>query len=29
MFIDDINNDYFYPMGGTSVVLEVQKNWNS
>jgi hypothetical protein len=29
MFMDDINNDYFYPMGGTSVVLEVQKNWSS
>jgi hypothetical protein len=29
MFMDDIKNDYFYPMGGTSVVLEVQKNWSS
>lgn len=25
MFMDDINNDYFYPMGGTSVVLEKPK----
>ena len=29
MFIDDIKNDYFYPMGGTSVVLEFQRNSNS
>jgi hypothetical protein len=29
MFIDDIKNEYFYPMGGTSVVLEFNKNWNS
>jgi hypothetical protein len=25
MFMNDIKNDYFYPMGGTSVVLEVSK----
>ena len=29
MFMDDINNEYFYPMGGTSVVLEFNKSWNS
>jgi hypothetical protein len=29
MFIDDIKNDYFYPMGGTSVVLERQKSWHT
>ena len=29
MFMDDIKNEYFYPMGGTSVVLELQKSWNS
>ena len=27
MFMDDIKSDYFYPMGGTSVVLELQKGW--
>lgn len=27
MFMDDIKNEYFYPMGGTSVVLEKDKNW--
>ena len=25
MFMNDIKNEYFYPMGGTSVVLEVDK----
>jgi hypothetical protein len=29
MFMDDIKNEYFYPMGGTSVVLEFNKNWVS
>lgn len=29
MFMDDIKNEYFYPMGGTSVVLEFSKNWVS
>jgi hypothetical protein len=29
MFMDDIKNEYFYPMGGTSVVLELQKGWHS
>ena len=29
MFMDDIKSDYFYPMGGTSVVLELQKGWVS
>jgi len=29
MFIDDIKNEYFYPMGGTSVVLEFSKSWVS
>ena len=29
MFMNDNLNDYFYPMGGTSVVLEFQKSWHS
>lgn len=29
MFMDDIKNEYFYPMGGTSVVLEKDKSWTT
>jgi len=29
MFMNDNLNDYFYPMGGTSVVLERQKSWHT
>jgi len=29
MFMDDINNDYFYPMGNKSVVLERQRSWHT
>lgn len=28
MFMNDNINDYFYPMGNTNVVLELNKSWN-